>query len=511
VASGVLLVSAVAALLLASATSARAANSTGVNSYTLSYSGNGSTGGSAPSDPLSPYAYGATVTVLGNSGGLTKTGYRFSGWNTAADGTGTAYSPGDTFSMPAADLTLYAQWAEQISQTIRFAALADKTVAQSPVTVSATASSGLTVTFTTATPRVCTAGGANGATITLHKVGTCTVEADQAGNDTYSPATPVDRSFSVSKTSQRISFAALAGKSLAQSPITMSATASSGLTVTFTTTTPRVCTAGGTHGHSITLRAAGTCTVHASQAGNPAYRAAKPVKRSFTAGGNYRADSDGLVFRYYAAAGWQFQPLLSFAYLNQLLSSGPSPAAERLLSALLSRARHQGDALYWDYRFAYGGPRSWTSGFVQAIAAQALARASQVLEKPSLLTPAGAAFAGLRETLLLHVGGGLWIREYGFTRQVILNSQLQSLLSLESYARVAATPEAEHLVGSLYRTTLRLLPRFDLGCHSLYQLGGPVADHHYQDYHFALLRRLAAEHPLQPIWHRTYARWRRCA
>ena len=314
----------------------------------------------------------------------------------------------------------------------------------------------------------------------------------------------------MSKASQRITFATLADKTVAQSPVTVRATASSGLTVTFTTTTPRVCTAGGTNGATITLRNAGTCTVHASQAGNATYRAAKPVKRSFTAA-EHASEDDGLVFRYYAGAGWQFQPLLSFAHLNQLLWSGPSPAAERLLGALLSRSRRQGDALYWDYHFAYGGPPSWTSGFVQAIAAEALAWASHVLEKPSLLTPARAAFNGLRQTLLLPVDGGLWIREYGFTGQVILNSQLQSLLSLESYARVVATPEAKRLVGNLYRTTLRLLPRFDLGCHSLYQLGGPVADHHYQDYQVALLRSLAAEHPFQPIWQRTYARWRRCA
>jgi hypothetical protein len=117
----------------------------------------------------------------------------------------------------------------------------------------------------------------------------------------------------------------------------------------------------------------------------------------------------------------------------------------------------------------------------------------------------------LRQGLLLHVGGGLWIREYGFTRQVILNSQLQSLLSLGSYARLVATPQTDRLVQSLYRATVRLLPRFDLGCHSLYQLGGPVANHHYQDYHVALLKRLVGQYPEEPLFRRLYLRWRRCA
>jgi hypothetical protein len=113
--------------------------------------------------------------------------------------------------------------------------------------------------------------------------------------------------------------------------------------------------------------------------------------------------------------------------------------------------------------------------------------------------------------LLLRVGGGLWIREYGFTQQVILNSQLQSLLSLHFYARLADSPQAARLVHSLYRATVRLLPRFDLGCHSLYQLGGPVADQHYQDYQVDLLKRLAGQYPEQPLFQRLYLRWRRCA
>jgi hypothetical protein len=182
------------------------------------------------------------------------------------------------------------------------------------------------------------------------------------------------------------------------------------------------------------------------------------------------------------------------------------------VEALLARGQRQGTALYWRYDFPYqGGPVPWSSGFVQAVAAQALARAGQLLGRPALLRPARAALNALRQGLLLHVGGGLWIREYGFTQQVILNSQLQSLISLRSYARVVATPEAARLVQSLYRATVRLLPRFDLGCHSLYQLGGPVADQHYQDYHVALLKRLAGDYPAEPLFRRLYLRWRRCA
>lgn len=80
-----------------------------VPTNSVTYDGNTADGGSAPVDGSSPHEDGTTVTVLG-PGSLTKTGYSFTGWNTAADGTGTAYAPGDTFSMPANDVTLYAQW-----------------------------------------------------------------------------------------------------------------------------------------------------------------------------------------------------------------------------------------------------------------------------------------------------------------------------------------------------------------------------------------------------------------
>ncbi len=77
--------------------------------YTLTYDGNGSTGGSVPTDGGS-YEQDAAVQVHGNNGNLVKTGYTFAGWNTAADGTGTDYSAGATLRMSMQHVTLYAQW-----------------------------------------------------------------------------------------------------------------------------------------------------------------------------------------------------------------------------------------------------------------------------------------------------------------------------------------------------------------------------------------------------------------
>ncbi|MFZ4481544.1 MAG: InlB B-repeat-containing protein, partial [Rhodoferax sp.] len=80
-----------------------------IPTYSVTYNGNTSTGGSVPTDGAT-YANGATVTVLGNTGSLLKTGYTFNGWNTLANGGGTAQAAASTFTMGGAAVTLYAQW-----------------------------------------------------------------------------------------------------------------------------------------------------------------------------------------------------------------------------------------------------------------------------------------------------------------------------------------------------------------------------------------------------------------
>jgi uncharacterized repeat protein (TIGR02543 family) len=65
----------------------------------------------------SAYEQGATVTVLGNTGNLTKTGKAFAGWNTAADGSGTTYTPPTTFTMGSANVILYAKWSDAYTVT----------------------------------------------------------------------------------------------------------------------------------------------------------------------------------------------------------------------------------------------------------------------------------------------------------------------------------------------------------------------------------------------------------
>ena len=81
----------------------------GTTHYSVIYDGNGYTSGAVPSDP-NAYAAGKPVTVLDNTGPLVKVDDSFSGWNTEPDGSGTAYTAGDTFVIGTSNVTLYAQW-----------------------------------------------------------------------------------------------------------------------------------------------------------------------------------------------------------------------------------------------------------------------------------------------------------------------------------------------------------------------------------------------------------------
>ncbi len=77
--------------------------------YTVTYDGNGNTGGSVPVDSNS-YTAGQAVTALNNLGSLVKSGAAFDNWNTQVGGSGTTYTPDQVFLMGSTNLTLYAQW-----------------------------------------------------------------------------------------------------------------------------------------------------------------------------------------------------------------------------------------------------------------------------------------------------------------------------------------------------------------------------------------------------------------
>ncbi|MCB0085240.1 MAG: hypothetical protein KDE47_30075, partial [Caldilineaceae bacterium] len=156
------------------------------------------------------------------------------------------------------------------AQTITFTDLLAKTMGDSPFTVTATASSDLAVSFSSLTPTICTV---DGAVVTLLQTGVCTIRAEQSGNDTYNPAPLVERSFAIQPPNNVIQFGPLSDKMLGAPPFLITATASSGLQVLFTSLTTEVCTVSG---ELVTLQTDGLCTIRASQPGNDVYPAADP-------------------------------------------------------------------------------------------------------------------------------------------------------------------------------------------------------------------------------------------
>ena len=183
---------------------------------------------------------------------------------------------GGVESTPAfAQAAVHYQAASGAAQSINFAQPADVPVG-SAFSVSATASSGLAVSFSSQTAGICTVSGD---LVTTVAPGTCTIAANQAGDAGYWLAATLTRSFTVQALAQSISFPGIASQVLGNGPVAMNATASSGLSVQYTSQTLAVCTVSGS---SVTLVAAGTCTIAANQAGGGNYAAAPTVTQSFS-------------------------------------------------------------------------------------------------------------------------------------------------------------------------------------------------------------------------------------
>jgi hypothetical protein len=217
-------------------------------------------------------------------------------------------------------------------------------------------------------------------------------------------------------------------------------------------------------------------------------------------------DANGVVYRFSRLHGFQFHPIANFARLNKLAAREDRDAVARLSRALLARGIPNGDALLWEYFFPYGGPSRWRSAFAQATAAQALARAGRLLDDPDVSAGARSAFVALRKGLVMQLGGGLWVREYGFSDSPILNAQLQSLVSLHDYVDITGDDDAARTVSELDTATRNLLARFDTGCWSLYALGGSPASVDYHTYHVSLLGQLTRITGAR-VYEQTAARW----
>lgn len=257
--------------------------------YAVTYNSNGGTG-SVPTDSTA-YSGGATVTVAGNS--LTRTGYAFTGWNTAADGSGSAYPAGSgTFSI-SANTTLYAQWtATAPSATTNSAtsitasgATLNGSVNSNGLTTSVSFDYGTTTGYGTnvaATIGGTVSAGAGSTAVAKSLSGLAcntTYHYRVSGVSTGGTSNGSDTTFTTSQCTQNISFNQPTTQTFGTTP-TLSASADSGLTVSFSSSTTGVCTI--TSGGALTFITAGTCTIQASQSGSGSYAAATPVSQTFT-------------------------------------------------------------------------------------------------------------------------------------------------------------------------------------------------------------------------------------
>jgi hypothetical protein len=126
-----------------------------------------------------------------------------------------------------------------------------------------------------------TGGSGAQATLTLStlSVGSHQITAAYAGNASFSPSTSQAQVIMVSLAGQTITFPAIPNHIVGDAPFPLSATASSGLPVTYVVISGPATVSG----NAVTLTGtAGTVTIQASQAGDNTYAAAAPVDQSFT-------------------------------------------------------------------------------------------------------------------------------------------------------------------------------------------------------------------------------------
>ncbi len=144
--------------------------------------------------------------------------------------------------------------------------------------LSAIASSGLAVAFSVDNPDagVCTVSGS---TVTYTAVGSCVIDANQGGNATYAAAPQVQGTITVNAIPQSITFPPL-GSGTVGGSAPLSATASSGLPVSFSVdgaSEGGVCTVDGS---TVNYTAAGSCVIDANQGGDATYAAAPQVQQT---------------------------------------------------------------------------------------------------------------------------------------------------------------------------------------------------------------------------------------
>lgn len=157
------------------------------------------------------------------------------------------------------------------SQNIIFNSIPEKAISSPDFSLTATSSSGLPVTYVSLDPGIATV--TNGV-VHIVKVGEVYIRASQVGNTNYYAAASVEQKLVIKDLLQAISFAALPAKTFGDADFSISATASSGLPVSFISDNTSVAIVTN---NTVKIIGAGTANIYALQAGNTNYAAATPV------------------------------------------------------------------------------------------------------------------------------------------------------------------------------------------------------------------------------------------
>ena len=146
------------------------------------------------------------------------------------------------------------------------------------LTLNATATSGLPVTYTSSDENIATV---NGNVLTLHAPGYAIITASQPGNATWNAAAPVSKILTVTSTAPELQEQSILWEQeltlpLSDNPVMLAAAATSGLPVQFTCSDESVATINGS---ILTMHSVGLAIITASQPGNDQYMAAQPVMK----------------------------------------------------------------------------------------------------------------------------------------------------------------------------------------------------------------------------------------
>ncbi|MGA9147044.1 MAG: BspA family leucine-rich repeat surface protein, partial [Candidatus Nanopelagicales bacterium] len=167
------------------------------------------------------------------------------------------------------------------AQTVTFTNAPLSVVVGGTVNGAATSNGDGAVTYGSTNTAACTVNSSGVVTGVAAGTNNCVITATAAETGNWAQGS-AQQTFGVGKADQAITFTDPSDTTFTPAgTVSLSASATSGLTVSFASTTTPVCTVSGS---TVTMVAAGTCSITASQAGDDNYNAATDVPQSFAIG-----------------------------------------------------------------------------------------------------------------------------------------------------------------------------------------------------------------------------------